>query len=102
MVATTWSKCAFILTLWGLTNSPGARIFLVFLMASSHLLLVVGGLGTYAPACGDPKTSLRPYYAGACLKEAVVRSLFLLPIGKNVPRTELLALLLHFAPTFMG
>lgn len=92
MVATTWSKCAFILTLWGLTNSPGARIFLVFLMASSHLLLVVGGLGTYAPACGDPKTSLRPYYAGACLKEAVVRSLFLLPIGKNVSRTKLLAL----------
>ncbi|KAF3018957.1 hypothetical protein E8E14_011972 [Neopestalotiopsis sp. 37M] len=78
--ATTWSKCAFILTLWGVTNSRGAKLFLVFLMISSHLLLVVSGLGIYAPACGDPKIPLRPYWAGSCLDETAVRSMFLLPI----------------------
>lgn len=91
--ATTWSKCAFILTLWGVTNSRGAKLFLVFLMISSHLLLVVSGLGIYAPACGDPKIPLRPYWAGSCLDETAVRSMFLLPIGKTMLRMKSSALL---------
>ncbi|KAI1840207.1 hypothetical protein JX266_013574 [Neoarthrinium moseri] len=79
-LATTWSKCAFALTLWRLAQKVGARIFLVFLIISSHLLVAVSVLGIYIPACGDPKTPVRPYYAGGCYKESVVRTLFIAPI----------------------
>ncbi|KAK6064219.1 hypothetical protein SCUP515_11894 [Seiridium cupressi] len=78
--ATTWSKCAFVMTLWRLTNRIDARIFLIFLVVSSHLLVIVSILGIYVPACGDPKMPLRPYYSGPCLNESAIRTLFTTPI----------------------
>ncbi|KAK9417008.1 putative Integral membrane protein [Seiridium unicorne] len=79
-LATTWSKCAFVMTLWRLTNRIDARIFLIFLVVSSHLLVIVSILGIYVPACGDPKMPLRPYYSGPCLNESAIRTLFTTPI----------------------
>ncbi|KAK9791753.1 putative Integral membrane protein [Seiridium cardinale] len=79
-LATTWSKCAFVMTLWRLTNRIDARICLIFMVVSSHLLVIVGILGIYVPACGDPKIPLRPYYSGQCLNEPAIRTLFITPI----------------------
>lgn len=71
------------MTLWRLTSKVGARIFLAFLVISSHLLVVFSIIGIYAPACGDPKISLRPYYVWGCYSQAAVRYLFISPIGKT-------------------
>ncbi|KAI1078020.1 hypothetical protein F5B20DRAFT_250731 [Whalleya microplaca] len=58
--ATTWSKCAFAITLWRLTSGYIPRMLLSLLVISANSLLAIGIMSIWPVACGDPKADLRP------------------------------------------
>ncbi|KAI0007678.1 hypothetical protein F4779DRAFT_619367 [Xylariaceae sp. FL0662B] len=58
--ATTWSKCAFAITLWRLTSGYIPRMLLSLLVISANSLLAVGIMSVWPVVCGDPRAYLRP------------------------------------------
>src|SRR5438552_4572763 len=55
MVATSWAKIAFAITLTRLVRNRVQSAFLWFIIVSANLILIPGTLAVWIPACVDPR-----------------------------------------------
>ncbi|KAK5651371.1 hypothetical protein OQA88_12528 [Cercophora sp. LCS_1] len=60
MMATSWSKVAFAITLTRIARHRMQIYFLWFIIVTATLVLIPGNLATWVPACVDPRRKFRP------------------------------------------
>jgi hypothetical protein len=61
-IGTAWTKVAFALTLMRIMRNIYLRYVLYFVIVTVNLVLVLGMLSIWIPACTDPRKHLRPQH----------------------------------------
>ena len=61
-IGTAWTKVAFALTLMRIMRNIYLRYVLYFVIVTVNLVLVLGMLSIWIPACSDPRKHLRPQH----------------------------------------
>ena len=61
-IATSWSKVAFAITLTRIIQNRILTYCLWAIIVTANMILVLGILSIWIPACGDPLAIYRPEY----------------------------------------